>query len=77
LQYRVSTHKANAQTPYCKPAQPKMADAIFGFGLTHAPIRAEGLDQKPTIVGKYRGKAATATNKQFGTMAGAPRRKVL
>jgi len=31
LQYRVTTRKANAQTPYCKLAKPKMADAIFGF----------------------------------------------
>jgi len=66
LQYRVLAHKANTQTPYCKPAQPKMAAAIFGFGLTHAPSQAQGLDRKNTIVGQYRGKAGTANNKQFG-----------
>jgi len=43
-------------------AQPKMAAAIFGFGRTHAPQRSSGLDRKNTIVGKYRGKAATSLN---------------
>ena len=45
-----------------KTAQPKMADAIFGFGRTHAPQRSSGLDQKNTIVGQVRGKAATSLN---------------
>jgi len=31
------------------------------------------LDRKNTIVGKCRGKAATANNKQFGSMAGVAR----
>jgi len=73
LQYRVVAHVTNAHTPYCKLAQPKMADAIFGFGLSHAPSRAQGLDRKNTIVGKARGKAATMHNKQFGAMAGVAR----
>ena len=77
LQYRAATHKPNAQPPYCKPAQPKMADAIFGFGLTHAPSQPQELDRKNTIVGKCSRKAATATNKQFGTMAGVACRKAL
>jgi len=50
-----------------------MAAAIFGFGLTHALQRSSGLDRKNTIVGKYRGKAATATNKQFGKIAALTR----
>jgi len=66
------SHRANAPTPSCKPAQPKMATAIFGFGQTHAPFRAEGLDQKNAIVGKIRGKAATATNKHIATIAALP-----
>jgi len=41
------------------------------------PIHIDGLTVKNTIVGKYRGKAATATNKQFGAMAGVARRKML
>ena len=51
--------------------------AILGFGLTHAPIRIEELDRKNTIVGKCSRKAATATNKQFGSMAGVARWKTL
>jgi len=62
LQYRVPAHVTNAQTPYCKPTQPKMAAAIFGFGRTHAPQGSSGLDRKNTIVGKVRGKAATSLN---------------
>ena len=45
-----------------KTALPKMAAAIFGFGLTHAPIQPQGLDKKNTIVGQVRGKAATSLN---------------
>jgi len=55
-------HKTAAHTPYCKPAQPKMAAAIFGFGLARAPRQPQGLDRKNTIVGRYRGKAATSLN---------------
>jgi len=73
LQYRVEPPTTNAHTPYCKPAQPKMATAIFGFGRTHAPEKAQWLDRKNTIVGKVRGKAATMHNKQFGSMAGVAR----
>jgi len=62
LQYRVATPIIHSQTPYCKLAQPKMADAIFGFGRTHAPQKSSGFDQKNTIVGKYREKAATSLN---------------
>jgi hypothetical protein len=29
--------------------QPKMADAIFGFGLTLAPKRSLGFDRKNTV----------------------------
>ena len=75
LQYRVTTHQTNAHTPYCKSAQPKMANAIFGFGLTRAPSQLLGFDRKNTIIGKVRGKAATATNKQFGKIAALTRWK--
>jgi len=56
LQYGVFAHKPNAQTPYCKPAQPKMANAIFGFGLTHDPIRTEEFDRKNTVIGQREGR---------------------
>ena len=62
LQYRVPAHITNAQTPYCKPAQPKMADVIFVFGLTRAPRQPQGFDRENTIVGKVFGKAATSLN---------------
>jgi hypothetical protein len=46
-----------------------MANAIFGFGLIHAPSQPKGFDRKYTIVGKDRGKAATATNKHIAKIA--------
>jgi len=63
------THKTNSHTPYYKPAQPENGCAIFGFGLTYAPSLLQGFDQKNTVIGKARGKASTANNKQFGVMA--------
>ena len=51
----------------------KLLTQLFGFGLAHAPEQLQGLDRKNTIVGKVRGKAGTANNKRFGTMAGVPR----
>jgi len=40
-------------------AQPKMADAIFGFGLSLAPKRTQGHDRKYTVKKKVHQKAAT------------------
>jgi hypothetical protein len=51
----------------------KRLTPLFDFGLTHAPIQAEGLDWKNTIVGKYRGKAATSFNGGFGASGALPR----
>jgi len=76
LQHSVFTRNlTNTQTPYCKPHSQKTAAPLSDFGLTHAPIRAQGLDRKYTVVEKYRGKAATATNKQFGKIAALTRWK--
>jgi len=55
LQYRVAnpqTHRTNTilQTRTNK----KWLTPFFVFGLTHAPIWAEGLDRKNTVIGKYR-----------------------
>jgi len=54
-------------------AQPKMATAIFGFGLTHTPEKPQGLDRKHTVVGQVRGKAGTANNKRFCEIAALTR----
>lgn len=62
---------------YERTAQPKMANAIFGFGLTHAPHQSQEFDRKNIIVGQVRGKASTANNNQFGAMAGMLRWKIL
>jgi hypothetical protein len=51
----------------------KWLTSLFGFGLTHAPNKTYRLDRKYTVVGKFRGKAATIYNERFGTMAGVPR----
>jgi hypothetical protein len=72
---------ANAQNRHTNTtlpnAQPKMADAIFGFGLSHASKRSLGLDRKNTVVGKFSRKAATVYNERFGAMAGVARWIVL
>ena len=70
---RKSTHKHHLENRTAK----KLLAQFFGFGCTHAPIRAEELDRKNTVVGTHCGKAATSLNERFGTMAGVPRRKVL
>ena len=62
LQYRVSTHAANAHTPYCQPHSQKTATPLSNFGRTRAPNRSSGLDRKNTVTGQFRGKAATAFN---------------
>ena len=66
------THITNAHTPYCKPAQQEMADAISCCGLTHAPNRTSEFDRKNTIIGQVCGKAATATNEHIATIAALP-----
>jgi len=40
----------------------KWLPPLFGFGLPYAPRQPQGLDRKNTIVGQYRGKAATSLN---------------
>jgi hypothetical protein len=50
-------------------SQPKMATAIFGFGLTHAPKMALVVDRKNTVFGKLSGKAATSCNERFRKIA--------
>ena len=71
-QCRVSAHNSLTNTTL-PTTQPKMATAIFGFGLAHAPEKPQGLDRKNTIAGKVRGKAGTANNKRFCMMAALPR----
>ena len=45
--------------------------------LAHAPKRAQGLVRKNIIVGKYRGKAATAFNGRLCEMAAVPPQTIL
>jgi len=71
-QCRVSAHNSLTNTTL-PTTQPKMATAIFGFGLAHAPEKPQGLDRKNTIAGKVRGKAGTANNKRFCMIAALPR----
>jgi len=52
------THKHHIANHTAK----KWLSPLFGFGHPHAPEKSQGLDRKNTIVGKVRGKAATATN---------------
>jgi len=77
LQCRVSGAHNQLINTTLQTAQPKMATAIFGFGLTRAPRQPQGFGRKNTIVGKCRGRAATMHNKQFGAMSGVTRWKAL
>jgi len=56
--FAISCFRAHNQLTHTilQTAQPKMADAIFGFGRTHTPQRSSGLDRKNTIVGKCWGR---------------------
>jgi len=62
FQYRVSAHKPTCthhiENPHSKP----MATPFACFGRSHAPENSQELNRKNTIVGKYRGKAATSLN---------------
>ena len=78
LQYRViAPHNHHKNTILQTRTAKRWLSPSFGYERTRAPFQLQVLDRKNTIVGKYRGKAATATNKQFGTMAGVPHCKVL
>jgi hypothetical protein len=68
-QCRVASARCLHRNTTLLTTQPKMATAIFGFGLTRAPNRTWGLDRKNTIVGKSRWKEATAHNERFCEMA--------
>jgi len=59
------THITHTKTPYCHHTANQWLTPFACFGLTHAPIQPQGLDRKNIIVGKYRGKAATAFNGRF------------
>jgi len=76
LQYRVSDPQSQRTNTILQTrTNKKWLTPFFVFGRTCAPIQPQGFDRNNTIVGKFCGKAATATNKQFGTMAGVARRK--
>jgi len=72
LQYRASDTQTDTHT-ILQTRTAKNGCAIFGFGRTRAPFQPQGLDRKNTIVGKCRGQATTATNKQFGKIAALTR----
>jgi hypothetical protein len=73
LQYRVSNPQNQPTNTILQTrTAEKWLSPLFGFGLTHAPIRPEGFDRKNTVIGKYRGKAATVHNEHIGSMAALP-----
>jgi hypothetical protein len=65
LQYRVADTQSHCIHTILQTRTARNDYAISGFGLIHAPFQSQGLDRKNTIVGKCRGKAATATNGRF------------
>ena len=76
-QCRVASARCLHRNTTLLTTQPKMATAIFGFGLTRAPNRTWGLDRKNTIVGKSRWKEATAHNERFCEMAAVTPQTIL
>ena len=76
LQYRVANPQSQHTSTILQTRTAKNGYAIFGFGRTHAPEKSQGLDRKNTIVGKCRGKAATANNGRFGASGAMARLKV-
>jgi hypothetical protein len=73
LQYRVADpQNQRANTILQTRTVKKRLTPLFDFGLTHAPIQAEGLDGKNTIVGKYCGTAATSHNRHIAKIATLP-----
>jgi len=73
VQGRVSAPQHQRKNTTLSISQPKMADAIFGFGLTHALFRAELFVRKNIVVGKFCRKAATAFNEHIAKIAALPR----
>ena len=62
FQGRVATRNSPHKHHLENRTNKKWLTPFFVFGLTHALKRSRGLDRKHTVVGKYRGKAATSLN---------------
>ena len=75
FQCRVATHVTAHKHHIENRTNKKWLTPFFVFGLTRAPQRSEGLDRKNTVVGQFRGKAATSLNEQFGKIAALTRWK--
>jgi len=57
LQYRVADPQIQRRNTILQTrTAKKRLPPFFGFGLSRAPIRTEGLDRKNTIIGKHFGK---------------------
>jgi len=56
LQYRVSAHKTNSQTPYCKPHNPKMAAPSLASGWRTLQVGLRDLTEKIPTSEKFVGR---------------------
>jgi len=73
LQYRVANPQRPRINTILQTRTTRNGYAISCFGLTHTPIRTEGLDRKNTATGQVREKAATVYNKRFYEMSALSR----
>jgi len=67
LQYRVADSQSQRTHTILQTRTARNGYTISGFGLTRAPNQPQGVDRKNTVVGKCRGKAATATKNYIET----------
>jgi len=69
FQGRVATRNSPHKHHLENRTNKKWLTPFFVLRLTRAPQRSEGLDRKNTVVGQFRGRAATSLNKQFGKIS--------
>jgi len=73
FQCRVAAHVTAHKHHIENRTNKKWLTPFFVLGLARAPKSSGGLDRTYTVVGKYRGKAATSLNEQFGKIAALTR----